>query len=287
MISILFSACNERIVASDVDSLGLKNKVKSLDESFYIAYNSFNNIILQKKLYQFKYKFDNDCRYTSVEKNLFCNKFPVDSTFKYLKVSDSAKIDSVKNSFPFTFKEPEYWFIGYKYFSDSVAIVEFYDEHANLKDYIYRKYTDNHILSESKYSGSSELISKSGFQYNSENKLLNKTVFYKNGYLQKNYTYPRGKKIETDNEFSHRYKFNIDGRPTNKKTYKGAMFVSETCFYYNDYGDMIMTQEIGSDGLKKTLYNYTYDSNHNWTLCIEYNYTGNIFVRKREIIYYS
>jgi hypothetical protein len=286
MILFLFSACNERTVASDVDSLGLRHKVKSLDESFYIAYNSFNNIILQKKLYQLKYKFDNDCRYASVEKNLFYNTFPDDSVFKYL-TADSVKTDSIKNSFPFSLKELDYWFVDYRYLSDSATIVEFYDVQGNLKDYIYRKSAGNRILSESKYSGSGELISKSGFRYNQGKKLLNKTIFFKNGYLEQNYTYSRGNKIETDNEFNHRYKFDVYGRQTNKKTYKGATFISETSFYYNDYGDIIMTQEIGRGSLKKNLYNYTYDSNRNWTLCIEYNHTGNIFVRKREITYYS
>jgi hypothetical protein len=281
MISILFSACNERIVVGDVDSLGLRYKVKSLDESFYIAYNSFDKIVLQKKLYHFKYKFDNDCKYASVEKNLFCNKL-----LEELKM-DSVKIDSVKNSFPFIFKEPEYCFVDYKYLSDSVTIVEYYDKQGNLQDYIHRKHADNRILSESKYSGSGELISKSGFLYNSEKKLLNKTIFYKNGYLEKNYSYSRGKKFETDNEFNHQYKFDIYGRQTNKRTYKGPVFVSETYFYYNDYGDIVMSREISDNVIKKTLYKYIYDSNNNWTLCIEYNYTGNIFVRKREIRYYS
>jgi hypothetical protein len=172
--------------------------------------------------------------------------------------------------------------------SDTVIILEFYDKQGNLKQHIDRKYANNRLLSEEKYSDSGKLISKAGFWYDSKNKLLNKTVFYESGYLETNYAYSTGEKFETDNEFNYRYKFDIDGKVTNKKKYKGTAFISEIHFYYNDYGDIIMTQEIDSHGdLKKTMYDYTYDSKNNWTLCVEYNYTGNIFVRKREITYYS
>jgi hypothetical protein len=106
--------------------------------------------------------------------------------------------------------------------------------------------------------------------------------------VETNYAYSVGEKFETGGEFNYHYQFNINGRISNKKTYKDLIPISETYFYYNDSGDMIERREVYEDGtVNKTLYNYTYDSKNNWILCIEYNYTGNIFVRKREITYYS
>jgi hypothetical protein len=178
--------------------------------------------------------------------------------------------------------------VKYKYVADADIILEFHDKQGDLKHYIDKKYVNGKLISEEKYSDSGILISKSGFWYDAKNKLLNKTVFYESGYLETNYAYSAGEKFETDNEFNYRYKFDINGKVTSKKIYKGVAIVSETYFYYNNHGDIIMTQEIGRSGeLKKTMYNYTYDSKNNWTLCVEYNYTGNIFVRKREITYYS
>jgi hypothetical protein len=153
---------------------------------------------------------------------------------------------------------------------------------------INRKYAGNRLLSEEKYSGSGNLVSKSDFRYDSRNKLLNRTVFYQNEYQETNYAYRAGEKFESDNEFNYRYKFNINGRISNKKTYKGISFTSETHFYYNDYGNVITVREIDKDGtVKRTLYDYIYDSNNNWTLCVEYDSADNIFVHKREIIYYN
>jgi hypothetical protein len=118
--------------------------------------------------------------------------------------------------------------------------------------------------------------------------LTSRTVFYQNDYLETNYAYYAGEKFESNSEFNYRYKFDINGRIASKKTYKGIIFIAETHFYYNDYGDAIMIREIDKNGtVKKTLYDYTYDSNNNWTLCVEYDSADNIFVRKREIIYYN
>jgi hypothetical protein len=279
VITVLLSACGERITVSDVDALGLRHKVKSMDESFYIAYNSFDTIVLKKELYRSKYEFHYDCRYKSVEKHLYYNTLRHDTVFG----------DSIAgNTFPQAFKEPEYYFVNYKYVSDSFATLEIFDKKGDLKNHIIRKYANNRLLAEEKYSDSGRLIAKSGFWYDSKNKLLNKTVFYENGYTETNCTYSAGKKIEAVEEFNHRYKFDINGRVVSKRTYRGVAFVSETCFRYNDFGDVIMTRETDGDGVvRKTLYDYTYDSGNNWILCVEYGYTGNIFVRKRKITYYS
>jgi hypothetical protein len=244
-----------------------------MDESFYIAYNSFDNIVLHKKIYQYKYKFHHDCKYRSIEKNFYCNT-PV--------------CDSLQEYFPSAYKEPEYYIVNYKYVSDSVATLDFFDRQGNLINYISRKYANNRLLVEEKYSGTGNLISKSKLHYDSDNRLLNKTIFYENSYIETNYAYSRSEKFETGDEFNYRYRFDINGRVSNKKTYKGITFISETCFYYNDYGDVVMQRETGSDGIiKKTQYEYVYDSGNNWILCVEYNFTGNIFIRKREITYYS
>jgi hypothetical protein len=166
--------------------------------------------------------------------------------------------------------------------------LDFFDRQGNLQKYINRKYSDNRLLCEEKYSASGSLISKSKFGYDSRNKLLNKTVFYDNGYRETNYAYSTGTKSETGYGFNYHYRFDINGRISSKKIYKGTVPLSEISFYYNDYGDVIATYEIDRKGtVRKILYDYTYDSNNNWLLCVEYNDTGNIFVRKREITYYN
>jgi hypothetical protein len=178
--------------------------------------------------------------------------------------------------------------VNYKYVSDSLTTLEFFDKQGNLRKYLNRKYENKRLFSEEKYSDSGNLISKSGFWYNSKNKLSNKTVFYETGYRETNYAYSAGEKIETSDGLSYQYKFNINGRVSNKKTYKGIILESEIYFYYDDYGNITIMQEIDKNGIiKKTLYDYTYDSNNNWILCVEYSHTGNIFVRKREITYYN
>lgn len=278
---MLFASCSERIIVSDADSLDLRFKVKSMDESFYLAYNSFDSIVLYKKIYRHRYQFHYDCRYKSVEKIFYHNKSPCDSTVNL------AKSDSISESFPFAFKEPGYCFMDYKYVCDSLTVVNIFDKNGNLINYINKKYSGNRLLSEEKYSDSC-LVSKSKFWYNSGNQLLNKTVFYENGYRETNYTYSAGKKLESGDEFNYHYKFDVNGRISSVKKYKGTTFVSEMRYHYNDYGNVIMTQEVdNSGGVRKTQYDYTYDSGRNWILCVEYSYSGNIFVRERKITYYN
>jgi hypothetical protein len=166
--------------------------------------------------------------------------------------------------------------------------VDISDKQGNLINYINRKYADNRLISEEKYADSCNLTSKAKFCYNSKNQLLNKTVFYENDYQETNYAYSAGEKLESGDEFNCQYKFDINGRISNIRTYRGITFVSEMCYHYNEYGNVIMTQEIDNNGnVKKTQYDYTYDSNRNWVVCVEYNYSGNIFVCKRKITYYS
>ncbi|MDR2027443.1 MAG: hypothetical protein LBQ01_07790 [Prevotellaceae bacterium] len=286
-IFILFASCSEHIVVSDADSLGLRFKVKSMSESFYIAYSSFNSIVLHRKIYRHNYQFYHDCRYRSVEKIFYCNTLPCDS-ISCDSIAGASKSDSVKTYFPHAFKEPGYYFVNYNYVSDSLTTLEFFDEHGNQTDYINRKYGNKRLLSEEKYSVANGLISKSGYWYDSKNKLTNKTTFYKNGYRETAYAYAAGEKYETGDEYNYRYTFDIHGRISNKKTYRGISFVSETCYYYNDYGDIISVHETDRDGIiKKNIYDYEYDSSNNWTTCVEYHSTGNIFVRRREITYYN
>lgn len=284
---VLFASCSERIIVSDADSLGLRFKVKSMNESFYIAYNSFDSIVLDKKIYCYSYQFHYDCRYKSVEKNFYCCK-PICDSMLCDSVVNVSKSDSVKQYFPFAYKEPEYYAVNYKYVSDSVVTLDFLDKQGNLINYINRKYANNRLIVEEKYLGQDSLISKSRFRYDSGNRLQNKTIFYENDYVETNYAYSTGEKFETGNEFNYRYRFDINGRISSKKTYKGIIFLSETSFYYNDYGDVVVQREVDKKGvIKKTQYEYAYDSGNNWILCVEYNYTGNIFVRKREITYYT
>jgi hypothetical protein len=196
--------------------------------------------------------------------------------------------DSAARRFPFAFKEPDCYTVNYKYISDALTTLEICDKHGNMKQYINRQYENRRLISEEKYSDSGKLTVKSNFWYDSKNRLLNKTVFYENGYRETVYSYSTGEKLETSDEFNYRYRFDIHGRIVNKKTYRGASHVSETSFEYNSHGDVIAIHEINKNGMiKKILYDYTYDANNNWTLCVEYNYTGNIFVRKREITYYN
>jgi hypothetical protein len=287
VILVLAVACSERIVVSDADALGLRFKVKSMDESLYIAYNSFDNIVLDKKIYHHRYQFHYDSRYKSVEKNFYYNKSPHDSTFIQPTVN-TPQSDFSLNRFPSSFKEPEYCLADYQYIADSLTVVDFRDTAGNLLHYISKKYANNRLQSEERYTGSGKLITKSRFWYNSKNQLINKTVFYENDYRETHYSYSAGEKFETGGEFNCRYRFDINSRVSSKKTYRGTTLLSETKLYYNDYGDLATTREIDASGATRTtLYEYSYDSNRNWTVCVEYNYTGNIFVRKREITYYS
>jgi hypothetical protein len=271
---------------SDTEFTGLKYKVKTLNERFYIAQNSFDSLILQKKIYEHKYEFDNNCRYKSIEKQLFHSEKASEHDSTY--VQDSIKRDSIQNPFPHAFKEPEYCLTEYTYVSDSVTVLKIYNKNRELMNYVNKKYKNNKLISEENYSASDRLISKTGFWYAPNGKLTNKTVFYDGNYSEIRYRYSTGKKLEIDNEYRYGFEFDINGNLTDKKTYKGVSPVCETHFYYNEYNDLIMTQDIGNDGnVMKTLYEYVYDSKNNWTTCVEYNHTGNIFVRTREITYYD
>ena len=285
IFSVLLIACNERVIVSDADSLNLSYRVKTLKEDFYFAHNSFNNLVLQNKLYTYKYEFNKDCSFNTIEKEYFYNTKLVceDSVFENC---DTIKIDSVNNSFPFVYKEPEYYKLTYNYTSDSLVKLLFYNKNGDLISYINRIFTDSKLSSEEKY-WDTVLISKSKYWYNTNNQLANKTVFYRNNYYENSYVYSLKEKLETDNEFNYRYVYNIKGQIVNKKTYRGTSFISEVCYYYNKQGDLILEQYSYKNGeIKKTLYDYTYDNKNNWILCIEYNCTGNIFVKKREITYY-
>ncbi|MDR1338919.1 MAG: hypothetical protein LBK58_02520 [Prevotellaceae bacterium] len=280
---VLLSSCGERVTVSDLDSLGLRYRVKSMDESFYIADSRFDTIVLQTKLYQYKYRFHHDSRYMSVEKKLFPGS-PASSD-SILSVPET---DSVKQPFPHAFKEPGYCFINYRYVSDSLTVLEITDAHGSLISRIDRKYAGRRLLSEERYSGSGSLLSKSGFRYDSRHRLLNSAVFYENGYRETDYAYSPGEKIESGSEFNCRYRFDINGRVSDRRTYRGVAPVAETHFEYNGCGDLIAMQEIDREGtVNRTVYEYSYDSGNNWTLCVEYSCTGNIFVRKREITYYN
>ncbi|MDR0385229.1 MAG: hypothetical protein LBH60_04040 [Prevotellaceae bacterium] len=280
-ILVLFASCSERVALSDLDAMGLRYKVKSMDESFYTAYNSFDSIILQTKIYQRKYEFHHDSRYRSIEKFFYCNREPYDST-------TVTRQDSAHKHFPFAYKEPEYRFVNYRYISDSLTTLDFFDRQGILKNYINRRYAKKRLISEEKYSGSGTLISKSGFRYDSRNRVTNITIFYQNRYEETCFAYAAGEKYETGEEFNCRYLFDINGRISRRKKYRGITLLSETSFFYNSSGETVMRREIDSDGaVMKTVYEYTYDSNNNWILCVEYNCTGNIFVRERKITYYN
>jgi hypothetical protein len=195
--------------------------------------------------------------------------------------------DSTANVFPDLFKEPD-CHINYKYISDSFVRLEFFDPQDNPLKYIDRQYEHKRLMSEMKYAGSGDMISKSVFRYDAHNKLLSKTVFYQNGYREIHCSYLTGEKFVSTDELNYQYRFDIQGRTVNRKTYEGTGFVSETLFYYNGYGDLTASYETDKNGIIKEIrYRYTYDANNNWTLCVEYNHTGNIFVRKREITYYN
>ncbi|MDR1130528.1 MAG: hypothetical protein LBK96_06065 [Prevotellaceae bacterium] len=278
----LLSSCGERVTVSDLDSLGLKYRVKSVDESFYIADSRFDSIVLTKKLYQYRYRFHYDSRYKSVEKTLFPDSFASADSLLNVPEQDSTE------SFPHSFKEPEYCFVNYRYASDSLTVLEILDARGGLTGRIERKYGGGRLLSEERYSESGSLLSKSGFRYDSRHRLTNSTVFYENGYLETDCAYSAGEKLESGGEFNYRYKFDINGRISSKQTYRGVSPVAERHFKYNGFGDLIMTHETGMDGtVGKTVYEYEYDALNNWTLCVEYSCTGNIFVRKREITYYN
>jgi hypothetical protein len=284
---VLFASCSERITVSDLDALGLRYKVKSMDESFYLAYSSFDSIALHRKIYQHNYSFHHDCRYKSIEKTFYCGQSPDQVSVDSISDVPPAP-DSITQQFPLAYKEPEYCLVNYRYAADSLATLEFFDRQGRLTSYVNRQYASSRLLSEEKYSGSGALISKSGYRYDSENRLTGKTIFFQNNYMETCYTHSAGEKLETCDELSHRYKFDINGRISSKKTYRGMTFLSEIRFHYNSHGETVMRQEISRDGtVMKTLYEYTYDAGNNWILCVEYNCTGNIFIRKRKITYYN
>ncbi|MDR0560758.1 MAG: hypothetical protein LBG92_11370 [Prevotellaceae bacterium] len=277
--SILFSSCSEHIAVNDVDALNLRFRVKTINESFYIAQNSFNNIILRKKIYEYKYLFDYDCRSKLLQKEIFINNSPA-------AACDSACSDSVKNRFPFAMKEPDYSLVRFSY-SDTATVSEWYDRNENMFMYSIQTNINNRPDSEEVFSASNDLISKTKFWYDSRNRPVNKTVFYQTGYSETLYEYSTSEKTETDSEFTYIYRYRLDGRVAGKKTYRGIAPVSETLYFYNRFGDAVLEKETFNNGeVRKTACEYTYDSKNNWILCVEYNHSGNIFVRTRTITYY-
>jgi hypothetical protein len=274
-LPLAFASCNERVTVSDADALGLKSRVKTLNESFYLSRNAFDSIVLQQEIYSVKYEFHNNCNFKSIEKNFPCN-------------SNAGNVpDSLKKAFPFAFMEQDYSILKYRYLSDSVTSLECFGKNNELQYKIVKNYKNDRLATENKYSGQGALLSKSGFWYDDKGRMINKTVFYRDSYAETHYAYMLKEKLESDNDFIYKYTYDINGTVVNKKTYKGANLTTETYFFYNEHNDVVTVKEIDSDGaLRKTLYEYTYDENKNWIMRVEHNYTGNIFVTKREITYY-
>lgn len=278
---LFFSACSERVVVSDTDSLGLRFRVKAMNESFHLAHNSFDNVLLHRKIYEYRYEFDGDCRFKSIEKKLFHaenDRFSVDSLAP----------DPEQNPALSSIKEPEYAMIRFRYLADSALVQEFFDRQGTRLSSVHRRLKNGKPTGEEKYSDSGTLIYKAVFWYDSRNRLKNKTVFYPAAYSESQYVYSPGEKLETNSDFNYRYKFDLDGKTLKREKYRGTKLLSETNYSYNLQGDVVSERETSSDGdLRKILFEYTYDDRNNWTVCVERDQSGNIFVKKREISYFS
>jgi nuclear transport factor 2 (NTF2) superfamily protein len=270
-----------------------------MDEEFFIARVSFDKVIPEKSLYKHRYSFDYWCRYTEVEKHyefLISNKAEKDSI-----VSDSIEMKIINDSIPpvqaeqkqafATISEPEYVLEKYKYVSDSLVIVDIYDNTGVLTAYEERQYKRGKLTATGRFSAIDDaLVAKESFRHDANNRLVNKTVFYPKNYVETKYHYSWNEKHESYNYsfVNFVYKFDLHGFTTRKERYSGNTLLAATVFIYNSFGDIICERETDmlANLVKEIAYEYEYDTNTNWTSCIERRPDGNIFIRKRNIIYY-
>ncbi|MDR2466603.1 MAG: hypothetical protein LBD35_04345 [Prevotellaceae bacterium] len=282
LLLLLLSSCSERVIVSDADSLGLRFRVKTMNESFHLANNSFDNVLLHRKIYEYKYEFDGDCRFKTIEKKLFSAENEI-----FDPIADSLAADSKRSPAFSSIKDPEYAMIKFRYFADTALMQEFFDRRGNRLSYIEHRIRNGKPAGEEKYSDAGTLIYKAVFWYDSQNRLKSKTVFYPAAYSESQYVYSSGEKFEMNSDFNYRYKFDLEGKTVKKNKYSGTKLLSETNYSYNIHGDVVSERETSADGdLRKTLFEYTYDERNNWTVCVERDLLGNIFVKKREISYF-
>ena len=289
---LMLCACNERAVVSDADGLGLRGRVKTMNEEFFIGRSAFDKIVPEKSLYKYSYSFDYWGRYLNAEKYYeFSRPDKADSCSAVNDSIYSQTGDSLRNQYPATIKEPRYVLERYKYVSDSTVIVNVYDEAGKLAEYEERHYKNDKLTSVERFSAEDDvLVSKESFLYDLSNRLINKTVFYPKNYVETKYRYSRNKKYESYNYSFRNYvhRFDLNGLTVEKETYSGNVLMSITKYSYNNYGDPIAEQETDmlAKAVKETAYEYEYDTHGNWTLCVERRPDGNIFIRQRRVIYY-
>ncbi|MDR2563707.1 MAG: hypothetical protein LBC98_07165 [Prevotellaceae bacterium] len=289
---LTLGACNERAVVSDADGLGLRGKIKSMNEEFFIGRSSFDKIVPEKSLYKYSYSFDYWGKYLEVEKYYeFSRTEKPDSCAAVGDSICNSTVDSLQNQHPTMIKEPQYVLEKYKYVSDSTVIVNVYDETGKLSEYEERHYKNGKLTSVERFSACDDvLLSKESFLYDLSNRLINKTVFYPKNYVESKYRYSRNKKYESYNYSfkNYAYRFDLNGLTVEKETYSGNVLLAITKYSYNDYGDLVAEQESDmlAKAMKETGYEYEYDASGNWTLCVERRPDGNIFIRKRNMIYY-
>lgn len=281
LIFAVFISCSERIAVSDAGSLGIRFKAKNMDESFYLAQTFLDSLVLHKKIYEHRYEFDYYGRYKSIEKNRLLNINDIES------VNDSINSDSITMVFPFLFKEDEYMLTKFDYPSDTLSIAEYFDSENKLVSSLHKSLRYNRTISEKQFSPTGTLIGGINYRYDTRNRMVQKVAFNETGYTETNYAYSMDEKTETENDCACIYRYDIYGKVISKKMYRGVKQLSEISYGYNNHGDLVAETEIDSDGgVKKNRYEYVYDSQNNWKVCMEYNFSGNIFVRTRTITYY-
>jgi hypothetical protein len=252
-----------------------------MEERFYLAQNVLDSIILKKKIYENRYEFDYYSRYKSIEKNLILN------INDFTLLNDSINTDSLMNVFPFSFKENEYILTKFNYLSDTLLLEEYFDRNGKQISSINKIYGNGRILNEKQFLTDGTVVSKINYSYDTRNRLVHKITFMENGYTETHYSYSMDEKTETENSSSCIYRYDVHGKIISKKIYSGVKQIAETTYGYNINGDMVAETEINVNGeVEKNRYEYVYDNKNNWKVCVEYNFSGNIFVRTRNITYY-
>lgn len=313
----LFTSCAENLPTNDAQVMGLKGNVRLVEEEVYFASYLFDKLELSKNLYKRYYAFDNKGRLTEFTHvnvflghrktynqpneidSLLLEPIITDTAFlprnhkDTLYLSDAEWDKPQENTLNSTkqLKDPDFVRKDYTYLNDSVYIINNFDKRGYLMSYKDCRLSNGKLRIVKNYSNEDKLLSKSEYNYNSNNKLINQTTYYEKTYYKTNYSYYLGRKYESYS-YSARHSvssYNKNGLIKKQKNYNGKTLEAVLHYKYNKEGNLISLLEVNkiNGKEKETTYLYTYDNYGNWIERVEKRYDGNIFVTRRLIDYFS
>ena len=265
------SFANPKRKKTDLEKLGFKGKVKSVETIYYYAIEESGKITKEDIFVQTFYLFN---KQGNLQEELI--DFNDGGQYQSKYVYDSQN-NLIQNIYGF---DGIYENIFYKYDNEGNKIEEvIYDENDSLiKKYIYDYDSQGNLKKEFEYD-SQGLKSKKTYEYDSQGNLIKKKFYLPNGKLDRKYIYKYDSQGKVIAEYRFTTKVRLALKLTNKYTYK-----------YNSQGDLIEETLYKNDGSieHKRSYEYEYDNQGNWIKAIEYNSKENQhYIITRKIEYYN